>query len=97
MQSPHDSHCQMVKLILRHLQGNISHGLFWVPPKQLDLVDFSEVDWASNPDDRHPITCYYFFFGSNLITWCVKKQPTFSRSSIKAEYPSLRVATLEGI
>jgi hypothetical protein len=33
--------------------------------------------------------------GKNITSWCVKKQPTISRSSTKAKYRSLALACTE--
>ncbi|KAL3521037.1 hypothetical protein ACH5RR_019186 [Cinchona calisaya] len=53
------------------------------------LIMYVDVDWASYPDTRLCIIGYAIYFGSNLISWSSKKQPTVSRSSAESEYPSI--------
>ncbi|GJV60247.1 ribonuclease H-like domain-containing protein [Tanacetum coccineum] len=46
----------------------------------------SLADWAGCPTTRRSTSGYCVFLGNNLLCWSSKRQPTLSRSSIKAEY-----------
>jgi len=59
-----------------------------------ELLAYSDADWVGFPD-THRSTGYTIFLGSNLISWSSKKQSTVSRSSAKAEYRSLVIATAD--
>ncbi|KAG8492704.1 hypothetical protein CXB51_010346 [Gossypium anomalum] len=98
MNAPSDSYWQAVKRVLRYLIGTIDHGL-WFSQGPLQLVSYSDADWASSVDDRRSTTGYVIFLGLNPITWYSKKQAVVSRSSSEAEYRSLAncVSELLGI
>ena len=61
----------------------------------IELVGYSDSDWAENVDDRKYTTRYAFSIGSGVVSWSNKKQPTVSLSSTKAEYKALCSATCE--
>ena len=50
------------------------------------MVDFTDSDWAGDPDDQNSTTCYVFSLGSGPVTWDCKKQQALALSSAEAEY-----------
>jgi hypothetical protein len=52
----------------------------------LDLHGFSNADWEGCPTTRHFTIRLCVFLENNVISYCVKKQHTISRSNTKAEY-----------
>jgi hypothetical protein len=95
MHVPTEDHFRTLKHILRYVKGTVHHGLQLHRNPSCDLLAYSDADWADCPDTRRSTTGYLIFLGPNLISWCSKKQSTVSRSSAKAEYRSLAVATAE--
>ncbi len=39
----------------------------------LRLEGYTDVDWASNPDDRHSVSGYTFLIGNTVVAWSLKK------------------------
>ncbi|RVW12672.1 Retrovirus-related Pol polyprotein from transposon RE1 [Vitis vinifera] len=71
-------------------------GPLQYPSTSLDIQVYTDVDWASCPDDRCSTIGYYIFLGSNLVSWSSTKQRTISRRSSESEYCAL-VATVAEI
>uniref|UniRef100_A0ACD5V1F3 Uncharacterized protein n=1 Tax=Avena sativa TaxID=4498 RepID=A0ACD5V1F3_AVESA len=86
MHDPREAHLALVKRILRYLRGSAEHGLHLHRSTALDLVAYSDADWAGCPDTRRSTSGYAVFLGDALISWSSKRQPTVSRSSAEAEY-----------
>ena len=52
----------------------------------MELVGYSDADWAGDIDSRRSTSGYCFKLGSGLISWKSKKQNSVSTSSTEAEY-----------
>lgn len=63
--------------------------MFFHPSSQPVLSGFTDVDWASNIDDRRLTGGYYIYLGDNLVSWSSRKQQVVVRSSTKFEYCAL--------
>jgi hypothetical protein len=85
------------KHILRYLKGTKSMGLMLRRSGSRLLSAFLDVDWAGSADDRRSTGGFAIFYGSNLVSWSSKKQPTVARSSTEFEYKALANATAEVI
>jgi hypothetical protein len=82
--SPKASHLLAVKRIFRYLKGTTDFGLWYPTGNQLDLHDFTYVDWAGCVDDRKSTSGATFFLGGFLVSWSSKKQSIVSLSTAKA-------------
>lgn len=95
MHAPRDSHWTLVKHILHYIRGTMSLGLTLTASASIDLVAYSDADWAGCPDTRRSTSGYCVYLGPSLISWSSKRQPTVSRSSAEAEYRAVANAMAE--
>ncbi|KAL6269518.1 hypothetical protein ACE6H2_026429 [Prunus campanulata] len=88
MTTPTEAHFDLVKRILRYIQGTIQYGIhFTTGPWHLQA--YSDADWAGDLNTRRSTTGFVVFLGNNPISWQSKKQGSVSRSSTEAEYRAL--------
>jgi hypothetical protein len=93
LHSPTNDHWTAVKRILRYLKHTLGIGLHIRKSRSILVSAFSDADWVGCSDDRKSIRGFAMFFGSDVISWSAKKQPTVSRSSTEAEYKAMANAT----
>ncbi|XP_062075014.1 uncharacterized mitochondrial protein AtMg00810-like [Humulus lupulus] len=89
LQAPTAAHWNAMKRVLKYLKGLMYHGLHIKYTHRLNIVGFSDADWACCPDDRTSVAGYYVYLGDTLVSWSSKKQAVVSRSSTESEYRAL--------
>lgn len=97
--NPMPDHLTAAKQVLRYLKGTADVGLQYGPNTldNLQLVGYTDADWAGDANDRKSVSGFVFLLGGNIISWGAKKQPTVALSSMEAEYMALSHATREAI
>jgi len=98
MSKPTEQHWMAIKIILRYLKASLNFSLHMQPNFSLSHYSvhaYCDADRASDPDDRRSTSGAAIFLGPYLVSWWSKKQSVVARSSTKAEYRSLALATAE--
>ncbi|GAA0160085.1 transmembrane signal receptor [Lithospermum erythrorhizon] len=71
--APKESHLNLVKRIIKYVQGTINHGLLYTFDTNCSLVGYCDADWAGNAEDRKSTSGGCFFLGNNLVSWFSRK------------------------
>lgn len=83
--------------VLRYLKGTRTLRLRLGGDAPINLIGFTDSDWANCLDTRRSVGGYAWSLGSGLISWCTRKQRTVAASSCEAEYMAAFEAAQEGI
>jgi hypothetical protein len=97
MQEPHELHWKETKRILRYVKGTTSFGIHYATRSSLDLVGYTDSDWAGDSTDHKSTSGYVLYLGSGPICWSSKKQSTIALSSTEAEYMGAVNVTTQAI
>nr|CAN80924.1 hypothetical protein VITISV_003442 [Vitis vinifera] len=81
--------------ILRYIKSTPGQGVLYENRGHIQVVGYTDADWAGSPTDRRSTSGYCVFIGGNLISWKSKKQDVVARSSAEAEYRVMTLATCE--
>ena len=95
MHSPPESYWTLVKHILRYIRDTMTLGLTLTTSTSIDMVAYSDADWAGCPYTRRSTSGYCIYLGDSLVSWSSKRQPTVSHSSAEAEYRAVANAVAE--
>nr|GEW83120.1 ribonuclease H-like domain-containing protein [Tanacetum cinerariifolium] len=71
------------------------YGLQLFSSSTTSLVAYSDMDWVGCPTTWRTTFDYRVFLGNNLLSWFSKRQPTLSRSNVKAEYRGVANVVVE--
>ena len=97
---PTEGDWTLLKQVLRYLKGTVDLKMnFSKTNSELQLVGYSDADWASSVEDRRSTTGYYFQLNSEgpAISWKSRKQQTVALSTCEAEYMALCETSQEAL
>ena len=100
---PSTKHAGTLKRVLRYLRHTQYHGLVFQgmrtrsSNKEVEILGFSDSDWARDINTRQSTTGYVFVLGGAAISWKSRHQATVARSSTEAEYMAVTEAASEAI
>jgi hypothetical protein len=88
MDMPTEVHVAAIKRIIRYVKGTLGYGIIYkhVIDEKLELVGWSDSDYARDLDDRKSTSGYVFMLGTNAISRSSKKQPIVTLSTTEAEF-----------
>lgn len=97
MQTPSKIHLGAARRILCYVATTPKFGIWYNRAAEINLVGYSDSDWASCIDDRKSVSAYLFSLGSGAVAWRSKKQNSVALSSTEAEYISASEAASEAV
>ncbi|XP_057451978.1 secreted RxLR effector protein 161-like [Lotus japonicus] len=86
MERPTEQHQQVVKRVMRYLNGTTGLGILYKRRGSRNLVAYTDSDYAGNVDDRRSTSGYVFLLGEGVVAWSSKKQAVVSLSTAEAEF-----------
>lgn len=96
-QSHTETHWNMIKRILRYIQGTKNFRLRYSRDADCQLHGYCDAGGAMDKEDPRCTTGYTFMLQGAAISWNSRRQSTVALSSTEAEYLSLSAATQEAL
>jgi hypothetical protein len=97
MQTPRKPHLDIMKHILRYIKHTLHCGIFYEAKNQLQVLGYTNVNWVGNVSDKRSTSGFMFSFGSGVVSWSNKKQPTIALSSTEVKYKNATIVACEVI
>ncbi|KAL0456563.1 UNVERIFIED_CONTAM: Retrovirus-related Pol polyprotein from transposon TNT 1-94 [Sesamum latifolium] len=85
------------KKAMRYLQGTKDYMLMYRRTEYLEVVGYSDSDFAGCVDSRNSTSGYIFVIASGAVSWRSAKQTLVATSTMKAEFVSCFEATSHGV
>ena len=79
-------HWRAAKKVLRYLQGTKDHMLTYRRTSNLEVVGYSDSDYAGCKDTRKSTFGYLFLLADGAISWKSGKQSVIATSTMEAEF-----------
>lgn len=76
----------IAKRVLRYLKGTLNFGVFYGRSSNINLMGYTESDYARDKDDMKSTSRYMFLLNEYAVCWSSRKQAIVTLSSTEAEY-----------
>ena len=97
LSDPGLSHWKAAKKVMRYLQGTKDHMLTYRRADTLEIVGFSDADYAGCVDDKKSTSGYIYMMAGGAVSWKSVKQTLTASSTMEAEYMACYEATCQAI
>ncbi|XP_043699843.1 secreted RxLR effector protein 161-like [Telopea speciosissima] len=91
--NPGIDHWVAAKKVMRYLQGTKDYMLIYRATDQLEMIGYSDSDFAGCLDSRKSTSGYVFLLADGAIFWKSKKQTCVSTSTMEVEFVACLEAT----
>ena len=91
--NPSIDHWKVVKKVLRYLQGTKDYMLTCRITDNLEIIGYSNSDYAGYKDTEKSTSSYIFMLSNGPISWKSHKQSLISSSIMEAKYVACYEAT----
>jgi len=95
--NPGIPHLEAAKHILHYLKGTQEFSLVLGCQGAVDIVGWTDSDWAGDVNSRHSVGGFVFDVAGGCVSWSLKKQVSVATSLVEAEYVALANATKEAV
>ena len=97
--NPSIPYLEAAKRILCYLKGTQDFSLVLGHQGRgaVDIVGWTDSDWAGNVDSRRSVGGFVFDVAGGCVSWSLKKQVSVATSSVEAEYVASANATKEAV
>lgn len=95
--NPGIDHWKAAKKVLRYLQGTKDYMLMYRRSNQLEVIGYSDSDFAGCVDSRKSTFGYLFLFVEGAISWKSAKQSVIASSTMEAEFVACFEATIHAL
>uniref|UniRef100_A0A2N9I4A8 Retrovirus-related Pol polyprotein from transposon TNT 1-94 n=1 Tax=Fagus sylvatica TaxID=28930 RepID=A0A2N9I4A8_FAGSY len=90
-------HWRAAKKVMRYLQGTKDYMLMYRRTDNLEVIGYSDSDFAGCIDSRKSTSGYIFLMASGAVSWRSAKQTLTATSTMEAEFVSCFEATSHGV
>ena len=85
------------KKVLRYLQGTKNYMLIYRRSKQLEVIGYSDSDFAGCANNRKSTFSYIFLLGKRVVPWKSIKESIIATSTMKAKFVACFEATIHAL